>query len=196
MFSSTIQAYARGRRPKMAVLCEARFLTKTLYLHNGGGLLLSRHHVTGNIETTQWMGLQGAAQISGLGASTIGNSRKVTVSLALTDETIRAKFTEQETEVKGRKFVFWGQWYDEDGSPLDPKFHIYSGEGDKLAMQKEGPSARVFTLSLEDWFARRRRSANSFVTNPDQQMRDPDSTGFIYVNTMVDKTLNLFDAKN
>lgn len=195
MFSATIQAYARGRRPKMAVLCEARFATKTMYLHNGGGIIMSRD-LSDVIEATQWMGLQGAAQISGLGASTIGNSRKVTVSLALTDDAIRARFAEQETEVKGQKFVFWGQWYDEDGVPLDPKFHIYSGEGDKLTMQKQGPSSRVFTLSLEDWFARRRRSANSFVTNPDQQQRDPGTTGFIYVNTMVDKTLNLYDAKD
>jgi hypothetical protein len=79
---------------------------------------------------------------------------------------------------------------------VDAKFHIYTGIGDRLRMSKSGPQSRSLSLMLEDMVARRRRSANQMVTHADQQLRDPGSTGFIYVPKMVDKTLNLFDAKN
>lgn len=196
MFSETIRYVARGHRPGFAVLGELRFLTKTMYLHNGGGTLQSKGPGAVLEEEHQWMGLQGAAQISGLGASSIGNARQVTVSLTLDDATIKVLFREQETEVKGRRFLFWGQFYTEELQPLDAKFHIYSGIGDGLRMQKQGPSSRVFTLTLVDYFERRRRSAHAYATHADQQLRDPGSTGFMFVPTMVDKRLNLFDARN
>lgn len=63
-------------------------------------------------------------------------------------------------------------------------------------MNKTGASSRQITLMLEDWFSRRRQSALEMITNSDQQQRDPNSTGFIYVQKMLDHTLNLFDAGN
>jgi len=196
MFSQTIKEAARGNRVHCVVLCELQFLSGTMYLHNEGGILQSRSAL-GVIESTVWKGMQGLAQVSNLGASKVGSSRQVTCTLNMEDAVIKEYFFEEEQrQIKGRRVRFWGQFYDKDLQPLDPKFHIYTGIGDKLRMSKSGARSRQIVLMLEDKFSRRRRSANSMVTHSDQQIRDPNSTGFIYVQKMVDQTLNLFDARN
>ncbi|TWG90313.1 hypothetical protein L598_000700000690 [Mesorhizobium sp. J18] len=196
MFSQTIREAARGNRVHCVVLAELQFLSGTMFVHNEGGLLRSRGF-DGEIEAIEWKGLQGLAAVSNFGASKIGASRQMTCTLNMEDALIKEYFFEQEQrEVRGRRFRFWGQFYDKDLQPLDRRFHIYTGLGDRLRMTKTGPSQRQIVLLLEDWFVRRRRSANSMVTNSDQQQRDPGSTGFIYVQKMVDQTLNLFDARN
>lgn len=195
MFSQTIRAYTRGHRVEIAVLAELGFATKTMHVHNGGGILASQGF-DGALEAIQWLGLQGLATVSNLGASKLGASRQVTATLNVEDEFIKSTFADQGREVKGRRFRFWGQFYDHDMTPLDPRFHIYSGIGDRLRMSKDGPSSRVIELMLEDMLVRRRRSANSMVTHSDQQSRDPGNTGMIFVQRMTDMTLNLFDARN
>lgn len=195
MFSETIRTVARGHRVHVALLCELQFTSGTKYLHNEGMILRSRGF-DGELETMQWKGLQGLATVSNLGASKVGASRQVTCTLNAEDAQIKSIFAEQNTHVKGRKFRFWGQFYNSDLNPLDPRFHIYTGIGDRLRMNKSGPRSRLIELMLEDRFVRRRRSANAMVTHSDQQTRDPGSTGFMYVSQMVDKTLNLFDAKD
>jgi hypothetical protein len=195
MFSETIRMVTRGHRVGCAVLGEFMFASGTMYLHNNAGVLQSKD-ANGALETIEWKGLQGLARVSGLGASKVGNARQVTCSLDITDVEIREKFADQNREVRGRTFRFWGQFYDEDRQPLDPRFHIYKGTGDRLRMKKIGPGSRSIELLLEDFFVRRRRSANSMVPHSDQQVRDPGSTGFMYVNQMIDQTLNLFDANN
>lgn len=196
MFSQTIKEVTRGNRVHCVVLCEMQFVSSTMYLHNEGGILQSRSAV-GAIEATSWKGMQGLAQVSNLGASKVGSSRQVTCTLNMEDAVIKEYFFEEEQrQIKGRRVRFWGQFYDKDLQPLDPKFHIYTGIGDKLRMSKSGARSRQIVLMLEDKFSRRRRSANSMVTHSDQQIRDPASTGFIYVQKMVDQTLNLFDARN
>ncbi|MBB4103009.1 hypothetical protein [Allorhizobium borbori] len=195
MFSEVIKANARGHVVHCAVLLEMQFLSGTMYVHNGGGVLYSRS-AAGALEGIKWLGLQGMATVSGLGASRIGASRQVSCALVADDATIREYFFEEEQrQIKGRKFRFWGQFY-EGLRPLDSRFHIYTGIGDRLRMVKEGATSRKITLLLEDRFSRRRRSANLMVTHSDQQTRDPGNTGFIYVQKMVDQTLNLYDARN
>ncbi|NGO50421.1 hypothetical protein [Allomesorhizobium camelthorni] len=189
MFSETIRARTRGHFVGLEALFELRFLSKTFYLHNGGGQLKSK-------DGQEWTGLDGAGRVSGLGASSIGNSRMVQIGLDAEDADIKTLFQDQRTEVEGRKIVVWGQFYDEDLTPLDPKFHHYTGYGDRLQMQKRGPRSRSMDLKIEDFFARRRRSAHAVVSHADQQMRDPTATGFIYQPEMVDKILNLFDARD
>lgn len=196
MFSDTIKEAARSNRVHCVVLVEAQFVSGTMYLHNEGGLLRSRDF-SGNEEAITWKGMQGLATVSNLGASRLGASRQVTCSLNAENAQLKEWFFDREQrEVKGRRFRFWGQFYDDRAQPLDPRFHIYTGIGDKLRMTKSGATGRQITLLLEDWFVRRRRSANSMVTNSDQQQRDPGSTGFIYVQRMLDQTLNLFNARN
>lgn len=196
MFSDTIKVAARGHRIHCVVLGEMQFSSGTMYAHNERGVLRSRGF-DGNIESIGWNGMQGLAKVSNLGASKIGQSRQVTATLNMEDKTIKEWFFEEEQrQVNGRRFRFWGQFYDDDLAPLDPRFHIYTGIGDKLRMSKSGPSSRTITLMIEDRFVRRRRSANSMITHSDQQKRDPGNTGFIYVQKMVDQTLNLFDARN
>jgi hypothetical protein len=193
MFSETIRARLRGHHVQAEVLAELKFTSRTMYVHNGGGTLLSKS-AGGALEAIQWQGLDGKARVSGLGASSVGNARSVTVGLDAGDDEIRILFGAQEAEVRDRPFVFWGQFYDENLAPLDPRFHLYTGFGDKLRMQKQGPSSRAIDLFLEDALVRRRRSANSVVSHADQQLRDPGSTGFVYAPEMADKILNLFDA--
>jgi hypothetical protein len=196
MFSQTIREYTRGNRVHLLVLGEFQFLSGTMYLHNEGGIAKSKD-ANGNLETIEWKGLQGLARVSGLGASKIGASRSVTCTLNMEDQQIKTMFFESaQRSIKGRRFRFWGQFYDADAQPLDPRFHLYTGTGDRLRMTKQGPSSRTIELMLEDLLVRRRRSANSMLTNSDQQSRDPGSTGFMFVNEMVDHTLNLFDARN
>lgn len=195
MFSETIRYAARGHSPGFGVLCEMLFLTKTMHVHNGGGLLSSRGD-DGEMEDIQWMGLQGLATVSNLGASKIGASRQVTATLTVDDDFIKETFADQGREIRGRKFRFWGQFYDADMVPLDPKFHIYTGTGDRLRMTKQGPSSRRMELMLEDMLVRRKRTAYSMVTHSDQQARDPGNIGFIFVQKMVDQSLSLFDARN
>jgi hypothetical protein len=196
MFSQTIKVAARGNRVHCVVLAELQFVSGTMYVHNEGGVLVSRG-TNGQKEAIQWRGMQGLASVSNLGASKIGASRQVTCSLNAESAQIKEWFFEEEQrQIKGRRFRFWGQFYDRNFEPLDPRFHIYTGIGDKLRLAKSGASSRQISLLLEDWFSRRRRSANSMVTNSDQQQRDPGSTGFMYVQRMVDQTLNLFDAGN
>ncbi|RWX78256.1 hypothetical protein EPK99_06380 [Neorhizobium lilium] len=196
MFSQTIKEASRGNRVHCSVLAEMQFISGTEYVHNEGGILRTRGFA-GSIEAIDWKGMQGLASISNLGASKLGSSRQVTCTLNMEDVLIKEWFFEsQQREIRGRRFRFWGQFYDADLMPLDPRFHIYTGVGDRLRMTKSGPSSRQIILLLEDLFVRRRRSANSMITNSDQQQRDPGSTGFIYVQKMVDQTLNLFDARN
>ncbi|MBP1849699.1 hypothetical protein [Rhizobium halophytocola] len=196
MLSETMRLHARGHRVHCVYLCEMRFKSTTMYLHNEGGVLRSRK-ASGEIETIRWLGLQGLANVSNLGASKVGSSRQVTCSLDMDDGKIKEFFFESDQrEIKGQKFIFWRQFYDDDGNPLDYRTHVYTGIGDKLRMSKSGPSSRSIELLLEDKIVRRRRSANSMVTHSDQQRRDPTSTGFIYVQKMVDQKLNLFDARN
>jgi len=196
MFSHTIREYTRGHRVQLLVLGEFQFVSETMYLHNEGGIAKSRGF-DGALEEIEWKGLQGLARVSGLGASKLGASRSVTCSLNMEDAKIKTMFTDaQQREVKGRKFRFWGQFYDADNQPIDPRFHICTGPGDRLRMTKNGSLSRAIDLFLDDVMSRRRRSANAMVTNSDQQLRDPGSTGFMYVNQMVDQSLNLFDARN
>ncbi|MCF6112006.1 hypothetical protein [Mesorhizobium muleiense] len=195
MFSQTVKEYLRSSYVHLVVLGQFEFLSGPMYLHNEGGIATSRGF-DGEKETIQWKGLQGLATVSNLGASKIGASRQVVCTLNAEDIEIKALFADQNREVKGRQFRFWGQFYSRDKQPLDPRFHLYTGTGDRLRMSKNGPSTRQIELLLEDWLVRRRRSANSMITYSDQQSRDPGSTGFMYVNQMIDKTLNLFDAKN
>lgn len=195
MFSETVRRYARGHAVGFLVLAELQFESGTMYLHNEAGIASSRG-LDGEIEAIAWKGLQGLAAISGLGASSIGTSRQVTCSLDAEDSIIKQAFYfDDQRAIRGRACRFWGQFYDDDNVPLDPRFHIYTGIGDRLRMSKSGPSTRRVDLMLEDFLVRRRRSANRMVTHEDQQSRDPGSTGFIYVAQMVDKTLNLFDAR-
>ncbi|TPM55353.1 hypothetical protein FJ959_18280 [Mesorhizobium sp. B2-2-4] len=196
MFSQTIREHTRGNRVHLVVLGEFQFVSGTMYLHNEGGILRSNDTAGAFDAAIDWKGLQGLATVSGLGASKVGSSRQVTCSLNAEDVTIKTLFADQQAQVKGRRFRFWGQFYDADLQPLDPRFHLYTGTGDRLRMTKTGPSSRQVDLLLEDFLVRRRRSANSMITNTDQQSRDPGSTGFMYVNQMVDKTLNLFDARS
>lgn len=196
MFSETIREYTRGNWVYLEALAELQFVSQTMYLHNAGGQLSSNDPETGLQDDIKWSGLQGLATISNLGASRIGQSRQVTITITLEDSWIKETFADQAAEVKGQKFRFWGQFYTRDLKPLDARFHIYTGTGDRLRMQKNGPSSRAVTLFMEDRLVRRRRSATEMVTHSDQQARDPGSTGFIYVNQMIDQTLNLFDARN
>jgi hypothetical protein len=195
MFSETIKTYARKHAVGFGVLCELQFTTGTKYVHQAGGILSSRD-TNGDLEDIQWLGLQGYATVTNLGASRVGAARQVNCTLKAEDEWIKEAFADQSREIKGRTFRFWGQFYDEDLTPLDPRFHLYTGTGDTISMQKSGPSSRIIALNLEDFFVRRKRSANSMVTNTDQQSRDPGSYGFIYVMKMVDQTLNLYDTNN
>lgn len=196
MFSETVRLAARGHRVHLVVLGEFQFTDATKYLHNEGGILRSRG-ATGAIEAISWQGLQGNATISGLGASKVGASRQVTCALDAEDAQIKEFFFEAEQRsVAGQIFRFWGQFYDQDLNPLDPRFHIYTGIGDRLRMSKTGSRQRRVELMLEDYFARRRRSAGAMVTHADQQARDPGSTGLIFVAQMIDKTLNLYDARD
>lgn len=196
MLSETMKLVARGHRVHCVVLAELQFLSGTMFVHNEGGLLRSRG-VDGVIEAIDWRGLQGRATVSGLGASKIGASRQVTCTLNMDDAQIKEWFFEaQQREIRGQKFRFWRQFYDDDLNPLDAKSHLYSGVGDRLRMRKEGARSRQVQLFIEDFFVRRRRSANSMMTHSDQQLRDPGNTGNIYVQKMVDQTLNLFDARN
>ncbi|MCC2608394.1 hypothetical protein [Neorhizobium petrolearium] len=196
MLSETIRWATRGHRVHCVILAELQFDSGTMYVHNEGGILRSRGF-DGQIEAIDWKGLQGLATVSGLGASKIGAARQVTCTLNVESANIKEWFFEREQrEIKGRRFRFWRQFYDADLQPLDPRGHVYTGLGDRLKMSKSGPSSRQIVLMLEDYFVRRRRSANSMVTHSDQQQRDPGSTGFMYVQKMVDQTLNLFDARN
>lgn len=195
MLSDVIRHVTRGHRVHLVVLAELRFASRTMHVHNEGGILLSRGF-DGEIEDTHWRGLEGAARVSNLGASRIGSARSVTVTLDATDAEIRETFADQTREVKGRRFVFWGQFFSVDLEPLDPRFHIYTGIGDRLTLRKSGPSTRTMTLMLEDYVVRRRRSGHAHVTHADQQARDPGNTGFLYVPRMADHTLNLFDVRD
>lgn len=179
----------RGHVINAETLFELRFAAGTLFVHNGGGQLQS-------YDGQEWTGLDGAGRVSGLGASSIGQSRSVTIGLDAEDAEIKILFKEQRQDVEGRKVIAWVQFYDENLTPLDAKFHHYTGIADRLTMKKQGPSSRAMDLSLEDFFARRRRSAHGVVTHADQQMRDPTAIGFIYQADMVDKIINLYDAKD
>lgn len=193
MFSEAVKVYLRGNRVHLATLGEFQFTSGTMYLHNGGGILVSKGF-GGELETIPWKGLQGLATVSNLGASKVGASRQVKCTLQAEDPEIKAIFADMQRDVRGRKFRFWGQFYDANLQPLDPRFHLYTGIGDRLRMSKSGPRQRQVEMMLEDFFVRRRRSANSMLTHSDQQKRDLASTGFIFVQKMVDQTLNLFDA--
>lgn len=196
MLSETMKLVARGHRVHCVVLAELQYLSGTMYIHNEGGVLRSRGF-DGQIEAIDWKGLQGLATVSGLGASKIGASRQVTATLNMEDAQIKEWFFEAgQREISGRRFRFWRQFYDGDLNPLDPREHLYTGIGDTLRMSKSGPRSRQIVLKLEDRLVRRRRSANMMLTHSDQQQRDPGNTGFIYVQKMVDQTLNLFDARN
>ncbi|WP_454287078.1 hypothetical protein [Rhizobium arsenicireducens] len=196
MLSETMKRVARGHRVHCVVLAELQYLSGTMYIHNEGGVLRSRGF-DGEIEAIEWKGLQGLATVSGLGASKIGASRQVTATLNMEDAQIKEWFFEAgQREISGRRFRFWRQFYDGDLNPLDPREHLYTGIGDTLRMSKSGPRSRQIVLKLEDRLVRRRRSANMMLTHSDQQQRDPGNTGFIYVQKMVDQTLNLFDARN
>lgn len=196
MLSETMKRVARGHRVHCVVLAELQYLSGTMYIHNEGGVLRSRGF-DGQIEAIDWKGLQGLATVSGLGASKIGASRQVTATLNMEDAQIKEWFFEAgQREISGRRFRFWRQFYDGDLNPLDPREHLYTGIGDTLRMSKSGPRSRQIVLKLEDRLVRRRRSANMMLTHSDQQQRDPGNTGFIYVQKMVDQTLNLFDARN
>lgn len=196
MLSDTIRRAVRGHRVHCAILAELQFEGGTMYVHNERGILHSRA-LDGEMESIQWLGLSGCASVSGLGASKIGASRQASVTLDVENSKLKEFFFERDQRaVKGRMFRFWRQFYDEDLVPIDPRGHVYTGIGDKLRMSKSGASSRQLVLSLEDYTARRRRSANSMVTHSDHQTRDKGSTGFIYVQKMLDQTLNLFDARN
>lgn len=196
MLSDRMKVLARGHRVHCVVLAEMQYLSGTMYLHNEGGVLRSRGF-DGEIEDIAWKGLQGLATVSGLGASKIGASRQVTCTLNMDDVTIKSMFFEAgQREISGRRFRFWRQFFDEDFNPIDAREHVYTGIGDTLRMSKSGPRSRQIVLNLEDKLVRRRRSASQMLTHSDSQLRDPGNTGLIYVQKMVDQTLNLFDARN
>lgn len=193
MFSNTLRERTRGHRVALEGLVELRFVTKTHYFHNGSGQLKSRA-LDGSIEDVVWTGLDGMGRVSGLGASRIGDNRSVTIGMDCEDPEIKLLFMEQKADVYDRDVVFWGQFYDEDLNPIDPKFHIYSGIADRLRMSKRGPRTRSIELVIEDFFARRRRSSHRVVSHADQQARDPGNTGFVYQQAMIDKILTLYDS--
>ena len=196
MLSERMKLLARGHRVHCVVLAELQYLSGTMYIHNEGGILRSRGF-DGEIEATQWKGLQGLASVSGLGASKIGAARQVTCTLNMEDTQIKSMFFEAgQREISGRRFRFWRQYYDSDLDPIDPREHVYTGIGDTLKMTKSGARSRQIVLKLEDKLVRRRRSASQMLTHSDSQLRDPGNTGCIYVQKMVDQTLNLFDARN
>lgn len=191
MFSETIRAMTRGHYVQLEVLAELRFAGGTMYVHNG-------HQVIKSQDGQEWLPLGGRGRVSGLGASSLGDARSTTIGLDAEDAAIKDIFKDQRAEIDGRLMRFWGQFFDADGNlqPLDAKFHIATQIGDRLRMSREGPRRRLVEAMLEDYFARRRRSANRVVSHADQQMRDPGSTGFVYVNEMVDKVVTLFDQQD
>ncbi|MET3579861.1 hypothetical protein ABID19_002892 [Mesorhizobium robiniae] len=149
-----IKEYLRGNHVHLLVMGELQFRSGTQHLHNEGGIAISRNPFSGAKEEIQWKGLQGLARVSNLGASKIGASRQVTRTLNADDPTLKTLFAEHQRDIRGRFFRFWGQFYNSDLQPIDPRFHLYTGIGDRLAMNKSGPSSRTLTLMLEDWFVR------------------------------------------
>lgn len=193
MFSETIRARTRGHRVGLETLAELRFVAKTHYFHNGSGQLKSKDQ-GGAVEAFTWVGLDGLGKVTPLAASRVGDARSVTMGLDSEDAEAKVMFAEQRTDVLDREIVFWGQFYDADLNPLDPKFHIQTVIGDRLRKKKQGPRQRGLELVAEDFFIRRRRSAHAVVSHADQQMRDPTATAFIYQPIMVDKILNLYNS--
>ncbi|MDX5592584.1 hypothetical protein [Pseudovibrio sp. SPO723] len=189
-FEPVIEEALKGSSTPVLILIEAHYKSVTHYYHNGVGFVQ-------DIEGRKYTGLGGRASIGNLQASTLGKSRKNTVTLDLSNTDIQFLFEEQQDEVKGQLFKFFIQFFGEGedyAKPLGPRYGIYTGIGDKLTKRMLGPNRREITLHLEDRFSRQRQPSLNRVTRESMQQRDPDTSGFDYVMTLEDKVFNFYQA--
>lgn len=191
LFPETIAAALAGTRVELAWLVRFDFVSETMRLWRGSGLLTTNDGAT-------WQGLGSLGDVSGIEQAVNGEAPQATFTLSGVDGTIvRLARDEFEAEVLGRQVSVLLQFFgvddpDDPGNqrPLDAPYPVWAGRclSPTFTISRDGGRQSI-DISAESLFSLRSRPQYAMYTDADQQRRFPGDAGFEFVGSLVNKVL-------
>jgi hypothetical protein len=171
-----------GGELNIAVLHTLEFADGTEYVWQGVGPL-----VAGGIT---YQGIGDVVNVDGTGQQAGVVAGNLTITLAgasdLLTDPLLIRVMEQQTLVKGRRYVMGLQFCDEGWQPVDTARIVYVGVMDQMTV-KWTPDLRQVILNVESPFVRRRVPRLETFSDRDQKSKFPTDKGLENVSGLKDK---------
>jgi len=169
VFPETTKAHLAGRSVRKARLLEMSFLSGTMGVWNGFGILETK-------DGKVWNGLQGFGKISGIASTMGGKAPELIFTLSGVDEEFAAKAKGEAVEYFNRAAVVYDQFFDEEWGLLDQPYAVSFGMMRKLTSTREASNdgfVRTVSISAESPFSAKKRAKFAYLTPQDQRNRHP-----------------------
>jgi hypothetical protein len=179
-FPDTINAVLARRTVVLDLLVRFDFLSGAMRLWQGFGTL---HTNDGN----NWEGIGRLGQISDLESAIGGTAPQAKFILSGVDPTILAGALDQETEIYGRDCDVYMQFFNEDFTPLDNPYVVWSGLMDTLRITQTVDTCQV-EMTAETLFARRSKPPLGMLSDREQQQFFPGDNSLTGIPALMSKT--------
>jgi hypothetical protein len=179
-FPDTINTVLARRTVVLDLLVRFDFLSGAMRLWQGFGTL---HTNDGN----NWEGIGRLGQISDLESAIGGTAPQAKFILSGVDPTILADALDQETEIYGRNCDVYMQFFNEDFTPLDNPYVIWSGLMDTLRITQTVDTCQV-EMTAETLFARRSKPPLGVLSDREQQQFFPGDNALTGIPALMSKT--------
>lgn len=168
--SALVAALQAGRSLMLEYLVEMRFASGTMYVWTGVGPF---RDANGQV----WQGIGRLGSISDFDRNLV-SGQTPTLALSGVDPTIAARALAASSEIKGRWFRIFEQYFDlKTLAPVDVPSAVYAGIMDRATMTATGLEATIKVTTTTLLF-RRRRVALAYLSDGTQQTLYPGDTGF------------------
>lgn len=172
-FSAAAKAQLAGSIVRVDVLAEFMFVSETVRLWNGFGPLKS-------LDGKSWLGTAAMGSIAGLSQSLNGTAPPLVLSLSGVDSTFALKAKAEAAEYYNRPIVVYLQFFTEDWQCLDNPYGLTMARMTNITSKmedEEGGKRYTVSITAETPFAVRRRPKFGYLTDRDQQLRNPGDRG-------------------
>lgn len=181
----TIAAMKRDGAINAGILHYLAFKGNATYLWMGSGPLKTADKIV-------WTGIGEAVTVEGGGqqAGFVANNLTLTLAASedvITDELVAAAIN-SETQVYGRRYVMYLQFFDAEWQPTDNYRAIYSGVMDRMSF-KHSADLRQLILNVESPFVRRRSPRLETFSFTAQKSKFPDDMMLEFMSDLKNKTV-------
>lgn len=164
--TAEVAAAAARSTVRAITLAELRFASRTMYLHNGFGML--------DLYGQEWEGTGGLCAIRGLAQQRTAESAKVTLTLSGIDADVQRLARNNVADVQGRQAFLWTQLIDERHGAIGQRIALVWGVMQRINLRVQpasdtGGTVRSAELEIENPFAARSRPAARYFTDADHQ---------------------------
>ena len=185
-FPESIATMRAGGRINAGVLHFMDFADDPTYLWMGFGDLVTTNGLL-------WRGMGDAVTIEGGGQQIGVVANNLSITLAGSSDVITDDFTakalESETQVYGRRYRMYIQFFTEDWQPADSYRTIYVGVMDRMTF-KRSADLRQITLNIESPFVRRRVPRLELFSDRDQKSKYPTDRALEFMSDLKQKSVD------